>query len=49
MRFSDEWVRTRKVGRPRVRPMIGLTLIGFASRSVRSVVLPSALPQPSAW
>ena len=24
-------------------------LIGFASRSVRSVVLPSALPQPSVW
>ena len=42
-------MRTRKVGLPRLRPMIGVMLIGFASRSVRSVVLPSALPQPSVW
>ena len=47
MRFSDECLRTRKVGLPRVRLMIGVMLIGFASRSVGWVVFPSALPQPS--
>jgi hypothetical protein len=48
MRFSDECLWTRKVGLQRVRLMIGAILIGFASRSVGSVVLPSALSQPSA-